>query len=578
LSFSLPLKGGRITGIKPISPATSGFFNGNMANLELIKLSDALTLNAYQAPVFNGAHPGEIDSSDKSQDEPAGQAWINALKTADDLRMGRRPDIGRIAKVLGTGWAEYALAKNNIEPTPQLREKYRDTFVAIDAATRKKGITTTRDMAISFFDDILPELVAMNGVGDKFNNGSGLNSIEQIVSVGTTILQAEEASREGGRLRIFSQMCAHYQPPEEQAHEAESFSHGLAEELDEGKIDNSLRPLKKITDMCERLGINVEVITPQVTPHPRIMTTMVPATVWGYINSGRVDEMLQRLGEHATHWPRMAKKALGVTDESSHIQVNTPSYAETENGDESIIEEALKLSRLFGHAYNQYFEIRPTYGSSSTPKAQEWSSLEPKNVRDLIGYLDSDSCDMNDFIAKAAHKYGWTEEDKTIFPLLFRSLAMPKWGVLADTEKFYAREVQNREEHSAGEWRHKVDFKNEKEDLLNSSAFFAELESEDREQKVDELLSGVDFIANMGIGSRAIFNVSLYGALGRQLARYNSCPDLAIMWPLEEDSDRWGIDVMQRVWEKFSERASMMPTIPCVYPNKELRQPFSRAI
>ncbi len=114
--------------------------------------------------------------------------------------------------------------------------------------------------------------------------------------------------------------------------------------------------------------------------------------------------------------------------------------------------------------------------------------------------------------------------------------------------------------------------------MLKNSAFFAELEPEEREQKVDELLSGVDFIANMGIGSRAIFNVSLYGALGTQLARHNSNPDLAIMWPLEEDSDRWGIDVMQRVWEKFSERASKMPTIPCVYPNKELRQPFSRAI
>ena len=574
--FSLPLKGGRITGIKPISPATSGFFYGNMANLELIRLSDALTLNAYQTPAINGAHPGEIDSSVKSQDEPAGQAWINALKTADDLRMGRRPDVGRIAKVLGAGWAEYALAKNNIEPTPQLREKYRDTFVAIDAATRKNGITTTREMAISFFDDILPELVAMNGVGDKFNNGSGLNSIEQIVSVGTTILQAEEASREGGRLRIFSQMCAHYQRDENQAHEAESFMHGLATELDPEKTKRALKPIKTITDACRKLGIPVEVITHQVTPHPDMMAAMVPSTVWGFVESKRVDEMIQTLARHEKEWPQLVYEGLGVIDNTDFVEINTTSYAISESGSESIIQEALRLSNLFGDAYTEYIRKRPSYNTQTLDIIPHWSSLSVREVRAMMEYLDSDSIDSKVFIAETAEKHEWSEEEQAIFPLLQRSLAIPGWGTLADMERFYNREETARSGMTADKWRREVDYEEEKEDLLKSATFYPELTHDEREQMSDQLLQGVDFIANLGIGARAIFNTSLYGTMGKKLAKYNSGTNLAIMWPLEEDYDRWSIDVMQKMWNVFSPRSNTNPTIPCVYPRKMLRQPFGK--
>lgn len=158
------------------------------------------------------------------------------------------------------------------------------------------------------------------------------------------------------------------------------------------------------------------------------------------------------------------------------------------------------------------------------------------------------------------------------------SLAMPTWGTLADTEAFYRRESQRRADATANEWQRKIDYDAEIKHLLKNKQFYTGLNDTQRASKAHELLEWTANIANIGIGGRAIYNTALYGALGTQLAQLNEGSNVSIMWPFEEDDDRWGLLTMGKMFNTFSSVPFKLPdplAFPCVYPDKSRRQPLS---
>lgn len=158
---------------------------------------------------------------------------------------------------------------------------------------KRERLAVTDEYARDVYWTIIPELLRANKVSDTFLNSKGSNSIQQIVAVAMALMRAESTRKP---VVFLSQMCAQYDSG--RSHASDSFARGLLQAIEPEKVARVAEPLKNIGEVLRRHGIPVTYITLQLSPHPKNMLAMVPATVWSYIEEGKVAEMLQTLQTH----------------------------------------------------------------------------------------------------------------------------------------------------------------------------------------------------------------------------------------------------------------------------------------
>lgn len=86
------------------------------------------------------------------------------------------------------------------------------------------------------------------------------------------------------------------------------------------------------------------------------------------------------------------------------------------------------------------------------------------------------------------------------------------------------------------------------------------------------MIENVDRLANVGIGGRAIFNTTVYFALGMQMGDIVARGNGLMCWPVQEATDRQALDAMNRAFKLTS--ASNLEMIPLIIPNKTRLQPL----
>lgn len=473
-------------------------------------------------------------------------------------------------KTMARAMGQYAAEKTG-ETHPQVLKTYESVYQKLNTHLKKEGVQVEPAYAQAVYLEIVPELLHMNGVTDTLYAGSGYNSIDQVVSVATAIMKAPTVKDNGSTVRIYSQMCAQYASGE--THSQESFSRGLVDNFDEEKVKRTFDPINKILDVFERFEIPVEVITPQVAADPELMLAMVPATVWTYVEQGKVAEMLMTLDRHAKQLPQVIGDALH-TEDRQFTTHEAPSLADLHAGETSIIENTLYYSGLFGQVHDMVTRKGQEATTSLTDAANKWFRLDIKDVRSIIREIDNNDQFFPHLLKTMREDYGWQDKDVSTFQTMLYSLAQEKWGAVDDTEKFYKRESVRRTETTAKNWRRDVNYDTEVTKLLETPEFHPDYSEEERTEAATALVQWVDAIANIGIGGRAVFNVALYTSLGEHIAKLQKNGNVAIMWPVEEDVDSWAVKAMNDAFKTNSEQS--YPTIPCVYPRKELRQPFGR--
>ncbi|MBI4136889.1 hypothetical protein HY469_02395 [Candidatus Roizmanbacteria bacterium] len=430
-----------------------------------------------------------------------------------------------------------------------------NVFLGIDQQSSRQNMRAPKAFSAAVYAEMVPTLLGVNGVSEVSENAAGYNGVSEVVTASLQLLKAASVRQHGGKFRIFSQMCAHYASGD--THEAASFTKGLAPELNPDKVAQVAAPLRGITHALQRFGIPVEVVTPQLVADPKVMFAMVPATVWGYLEQGKITQMLRHLNRHASEFPPMLQNQL-MNGYDTPLVHRAPSLTEPIHSDTSIMDHTLALLETFERIYNLY------EGTGET----RWHELTVTDLKRFRSYIDRSS----NYETLVARAQAYSIDAQNLLPVLLPPLFRENWGALDDTESFYRREQERRAGMKAGEWLRRADRANELQGLLGDSDFYPEELEERRIQRAEELLSATEQLANIGIGGRAIFNVALYASLGRELAHMNHGPNRAIMYPLEEDRDRWAIDTMARSY------AAHLPQetggLPCVYPGKHLRQPF----
>lgn len=485
---------------------------------------------------------------------------------------------GKAVPTFTEAYAEYAMVVNGRDLTENGTKKlYQALYTELHRRVKEEGITVEPEYGEAVLLDIVPVLTGMNKVSSNFDGWDDSNGIDQIASVTTQILRAPLARDAGGRLVIFSQMCAQYDScsSEGQEHDQESFSRGMLDQIDSEKVRAVTAPLRDIAKVLAEFDIPITIVTPQITEDPRLMLAMVPATVWTYIDKGEVSKMLRIVGNHAEMFPYVFSNAL-QTDQNNHLLIHeAPSYAAFGPYGQSIIERTFLHAEAFAQVYDearmQAYKARGQEIVDST----NWMSLTPEQVQWMCDYLDQDPQRTKEIIATVSLKNGWDEHTLNTFPMLHRALATPQKGILADTVRFYSRENARRAQAKSDEWVRKFDQDAESLKLLEDSDFYPNLPAEEREIKAHELVRGVYQIANIGIGARAIFNVSLYGSFGETILELNNGHDIAIMMPIEEDNIVSNKITINNVWQSINSRSKPAPMF---YGRKELRQPFSKQL
>lgn len=495
-----------------------------------------------------------------------GVQWAQQLQEAHGFAMQRKNDkalslwttaMGNRATLMSGEWKYTDIPVN---------EKLNKTVYAeLFKRVKQEPVDVTPEYRNAILFDVVPVLTAVNGISQSTSE-LGYNNVGEIVETAYGFLRAEQASKKGGKVVILGQMCAQYDSGS--SHDQESFNRGLVQELDREKITRSFAPLKRIIDAVEPHGISVHVVTPQISENPKLMLAMVPATVWSYIDSGQAATMLHTVGQHTRDLPPMIHEALAV-DHTTPRSHEAPSYAEVLTNGHNIIERTMEIATLFGQAYS--LKDKGVVYEDATVTQDRWMGLSADDLKDFRREINYFEGMYERIIQQGIEVYGWTPEDVEVYKSLLFPLFQENWGALDDTAKFYAREVSRRAEAQSAEWKRNINYEREIPVLLDDEKFYPDYPADYRQAKAEELLEWVEKIANLEIGGRAIFNVALYAALGEALAKYEEGEDVALMWPMEEDRDRWGVEAMTRAYQRKIPSAK---ALPCVYQAKNLRQPF----
>lgn len=509
------------------------------------------------------AHPFFTPSADAQWQADAFTA-ISLAETSPQLN-------NKAMNLLVPAMARYAMEQTGVVFEPRREKLYKRVYTEVSSAAKKahekEGLVVDPAFAQAVYLEVLPALLSINDISDTTGNERGYNSVDQIVATAMTVMRALQVRDAGGKFSIFQQMCAQYDSGS--AHDEQSFSRGLLSNLNSSKVDDALEPVRTVAEVLQRFDVPVEITQAQVAPHGELLLAMVPATVWGYVaKPGGAAEMLEILHAQNSIFPELAQQSLGTT-EASDINHRVLAYTEIPvNGENTISSETLRMCELFGELYQAYRDQRNRDESPT-----QWTQLSPYDVRNLLEYVDYEF-NSGSFFYDVAQRNGWTSQDRVMMEIIVRTLGLPDWGTLADTAKFYSRENQRRTVSTADTWQRTIDRQTEVDALLASQKFHPDMTDSQRRQQAENIIQWVDVIANIGIGARAVYNTALYATLGRHVVNMNNGNDAGIMWPLEEDSDRWGLHVMQKVWERFAQDRTL-PHFPYVMPAKEKRQPFS---
>lgn len=527
----------------------------------------AHTFTAPDAVVNGVAH------SDTAMHEPltiaahaeSGVGWAQQLQTAYEYGQQRKND--KALSLWSKAMAQRGAALSEtwgFSDIPKNEKLFSTVYTELFRRSKQDAIEVTPEYRDTVFFEVVPVLTAINGISHTTSE-LGYNRVDEVVETAVTILRAEHAKDNGGKLVIMSQLCAQYDSGT--IHDQESFNRDLVQELDPEKVRISLAPMKQIIDALEKHDITVHVVTPQVSENPKLMLAMVPATVWSYVDSGRAAEMLYTLDQHTRELPPLVHDALAVTDTSARSH-EAPSYAEVLTNGHNIVERTMEIATLVGQAYSLTDNL--VFVDKKTTE-QSWMSLSIADLRQFKIQLDHYDGVYENIIQRGREVYGWSDEDVLLYQQLLTPLFQQGWGAVDDTAKFYSREVARRAQAKGNEWKRNIDYTKEVPALLNDEKFYPQFPNEYRQAKAEELLLWVENIANLEIGGRAVFNVSLYAAMGEALGRYEEGEDVAIMWPLEEDRDRWAVEAMT---EGYRSKIPSAKALPAVYPAKNLRQPF----
>jgi hypothetical protein len=523
-----------------------------------------------QATLFEAISISAFDAA-KADEHPGWYLTIEkALNIAENPRE-RDKAIKLMANGLAARAVEYAygIEEGDLQREKATLDTVTNIYREINQRAKKDNIIVQAEFARDVYLEVIPQLLRINRVSQEFNNSAGYNSTDQIISFCLSMFRAQSLRGTDRSFVIFSQMCAQYDSGT--AHESSSFSRGLLEEINPEKVERVIQPLSTIGSILQKHGIPVQYVTAQLSADPKNMLAMVPATVWSYVDDRNVVAMLQTLERHRYAVDELIKRSLSV-DGSSHYIHRTHSYAERHCSDQSIMERTFMLCEMYFTAYKEW--LKYTGREDRTPAS--WMNLEVQELHNFAQAMQNDSI-YDGVIAgcNRAHQenYG-SDYPESVFQQIHKTLMKPKWGTLDDTEKFYSREVQKRAQSQADSWRRAINIEQEVCALLSHSDFFANSDESERQSKARELLYWVERIANIGIGSRAIFNTALYASLGAELAEYNNNRHIAVMWPLEEDIDRFAIEAMNAMYQFVLNKDGERGVIPCVYPGKEFRQPL----
>jgi len=517
----------------------------------------------------------QLDYSEATHDRE--ERWVSLVEQAQGLMNTRENDKG--IKLMARGLAEravsqeYGFTESEMDSNERsLVEAVTNIYVQVNQKVKKEQIAVEPGFARDVYLEVIPALLSVNRISTEFNNSSGYNSIDQAVSFAVSVMRAPSLRGSDKSFVIFGQMCAQYNSGA--SHESESFSRGLLPEINDEKVDKMFTPIGRIGTVLKKHEVPTRIVTAQLSADPQNMLAMVPATVWSYVDTRDVAGMLSTLDRHASHMDSSIKRALSVNGSSEYTHV-TQSYSEHEGSDSlSIMERTLRLADIYTEPFRQWQQQN---GRGHKPSIEHWTEIEVKDLKDFIREMDKDwtydrvmAATKSEYMTRTGGEY---PED--IFRSLHLTMREPSWGTLTDTEKFYAREVQQRANAQATDWHHRVDRESEVNHLVGNPDFYPNHPPTDRSQKAEELIAWVETIANIGIGSRAIFNTALYASLGHELAMYNRSGHVAVMWPMEEDTDKFAIDAMNKMYQYVLNGKGKGDVIPCIYPSKEWRQPVN---
>ncbi|MBI4136894.1 hypothetical protein HY469_02420 [Candidatus Roizmanbacteria bacterium] len=492
----------------------------------------------------NGYSPEVIDQASKAHavlaTDPSKHDWAQR----------------KIANALATYAREYADF-----PTADSLKLYQTAYTSVNQVAKElanEGKTIDSDFGMSVYMELLPVVLGAGRITETRLNGKGNNSMEQVRSVAKMALQAEHIRDEGGEFVIFSPTCSHYNTA--LANEEGSYDRGLLDAIYVPQQQRVLEPIKNIANVLSRAGVPVRVVIPQVNPmeDPRAMFAMVPAAIWKHIDDHEVAAMILQTNNLSNQFDENAQAFLGET-EALYQPASLANYQSSEGG-HTTMDITSRLNQLF-----EDFVEAHDHG-----EAAPWYELSSHTLRKIIHWSSADQ--VREAVSEVARSKGWSESEQKVFEEMFASLATPGWGALDDTERFYARESQRRAGKTAEQWRRTFDYGDEVSRLLANSQYFPELSEPERKTRAIHMIENVDRLANVGIGGRAIFNTTVYFALGMQMGDIVARGNGLMCWPVQEATDRQALDAMNRAFKLTS--ASNLEMIPLIIPNKTRLQPL----
>ena len=530
------------------------------------------TLITPDSPIAHPTGPAQLGRGTITELAAQGRPWASMALDAHQTGV-LEPQKGtkKMAKALTMLTVDHANSsdlRNGQVFDNRARDAIHNVYAGLDQKIRKHPHPVNPEYARAIATEVIPTLLTVNGVTNSDLAESGHNSVGRVVATVEALLYGPDARDNGGTVRFVSQMCAQYASGEDNA--AEAFSKGLADRLDSKKIGLVYQPMRQIAEVLNRFGIRVEIVNPQITADPRLMLAMVPAGVWKHIDEGRVGEMVSKIDKIAADLPPHAQAALGITERTDGLlSYRAPSLAEPFVGETSVIDDTLAYAELFG----QYFNHAMTYPREVDPaNAVDWKNIKVRDISSVRDEIDRVPGLEEDILARTKREHGWSDDKFGLFTAMKHAHLYPGWGTFDDTVRFYGREVTRRAQSKAESWKRTMDFSTEQAKLIADPSFHPELSPEERQTRAQEILKWTDTIANMEIGGRTIFNVALYAALATHAARLNQHPDIAIIWPIEEENDRCNVRELTDVHQKVTEQR--FSDIPLIYPGKHLRQPL----
>lgn len=503
----------------------------------------------------------------------------------DEIRKGLTAAVearnaNKAANRINGTFAIHAAEVNEVTDANVIRT-YERAFSDINQAVRTEGIEIQdREYAVAVMADVVPALLRINEIG-QFNNSSGYNSHQQVVSVALQFLRAPEVKATGGRFIILSQMCAQYASREGRAGDVDTWeSDGLVEQINTVKVNTVMSPFQRMAAIPAKFGIPVEIQTLQLAPDPKLMPILEPSTVWGYVIKGRTVEMLERLGEHFHQFPEIATPVINP-DNNPNITHATFSYA-TEDGEyPSVIDRAYQITQLVDDALTFRRETinkrraENHLSNDGNEKPLAWKDLTLFELKQFLDYYD----DTERMTALINHQKqnGWTDYHVRLFNILHSTMSMPTSGTADAFRRFYNREALITAKANSRTWHEKLDHETEVQELLSHPSFYPDLEQDERHAEAVRLMDGVDLIASMETGGNAVINTALYMSIGERVAALNfKDGNRAVVIPIEESSQQWAVWTMQQVWEanRPANGSKTSKTVPLLYPRQSQRQPF----